>query len=131
MRVVIHGEPEMNVNQPANCRQSAPAHRALLLTAGIGALFLVAAQQAAADEAALELALFGGQAVESLEDARLAGIRGKFVEAGPETTDTVILWDERPGGSGQGGSGAGGPGGNSTQGLNNHQVTRVTTQRSQ
>ncbi|MGM0913435.1 MAG: hypothetical protein ACQEXC_07380 [Pseudomonadota bacterium] len=121
----------MNGNQPANRRQSAPGRRVLLLVAGIGALSLAMTQQAAADEAALELALFGSQAVESLEDARLADIRGKFVEGGPEITDAVILWDERPGGSGQGGSGASGHGGNNTQGLQNHQATRVTTQRSQ
>lgn len=123
----------MNVIQPANRRQSASGRRTHLLSAGIGALFLVTTHQAVADEAeaALELALFGSQVVESLEDARLASIRGKFVEAGPEITDAVILWDERPGGSGQGGSGAGAPGGNSTQGISNHQVTRATTQRSQ
>lgn len=121
----------MNGNQPANRRQGAPRRRVLLLAAGIGALSLVTTHQAAADEAALELALFGSQAVESLEDARLADIRGKFVESGPEITDTVILWDERPGGSGQGGNGAGGQSGNSAQGFQNHQATRVTTQRSQ
>lgn len=118
-------------NQPANRRQRAPGRRALLLVAGIGALFLATTQQAAAGEASLEYALFGDQAVESLEDARLADIRGKFVEGGPDNADAVILWDERPGGSGHGGSGAGGHGGNSTQGLSNHQITRVTTQRSQ
>ena len=121
----------MNGNQLANRRQSASGRRVLLLVAGIGWFSLAMTQQAAADEAALERALFGNQAVESLEDARLADIRGKFVESGPEITDTVILWDERPGGSGQGGNGAGGKSGNSAQGFQNHQATRVTTQRSQ
>ncbi|NAW33708.1 hypothetical protein [Halomonas alimentaria] len=123
----------MNVIQSANRRQSASGRCTHLLSAGIGALFLVTAHQAAADEAeaALELALFGDQVVELLEDASLAGIRGKYVERRDELVDTVILWDERPGGSGQGGNGAGGPSGNSAQGFNNHQATRVTTQRSQ
>lgn len=125
----------MNENQPAKTRQSAPEHcslgGALLLAVGIGSLLLVTTRQAAAEVAALERALFGDHAVESLEDTRLADIRGKFVQGGPEASDAVILWDERPGGSGQGGNGTGGHGGNSTQGLSNHQVTRVTTQRSQ
>lgn len=119
----------MNGNQPANRRQSASGRRVLLLAAGIGALSLVTTHQAAADEAALELALFGSQAVESLEDARLAGIRGKYVEHGVELKDAVILWDERPSGTGQGGGG--GQGSNSALGAGNHQVTSVTTQRSQ
>lgn len=123
----------MNRNQSANHRQYAPAHRVFLLVAGIGSLCLVTAQQVAADavaeNAALEQALFGGQAVEMLGDARLAGIRGKYVEHSVELKDAVILWDERPAGTGQGGGGN--QNGNSAQGAANHQVTRVTAKRSQ
>lgn len=62
-----------------------------------------------------------------LSDHDLEQLRGKFVA--PEVTrgDGVILWDERPGQTGQGGQRSGAS--NLSTGTLNHQVTRVETQR--
>ncbi len=66
-------------------------------------------------------------AVAPLSDHQLEQLRGKFVA--PEVThgDGVILWDERPGQTGQGGQRQGAS--NLSTGTLNHQVTRVETQR--
>lgn len=118
--------------QAAKRRQRATRrHVALLLAVGGGSLALMSALQAVADEAIQEPSVFPAHLVETLDDEVLAGIRGKFVAGGAEIEDAVILWDERPGGSGRGGSGASGQGSNSTQGIRNHQTTRVATHRSQ
>lgn len=62
-----------------------------------------------------------------LNDHDLEQLRGKFVA--PEVTrgNGVILWDERPGETGQGGQRQGAS--NLSTGTLNHQVTRVEIQR--
>lgn len=68
-----------------------------------------------------------------LDDDVLESVRGRYVKASElsggtdSDSDFVILWDERPGGSG----GSTGSGKSHSTGQNNQQSTRVTTWRGQ
>lgn len=66
-------------------------------------------------------------AVVPLSDHQLEQLRGKFVAPEVSHGDGVILWDERPGQTGQGGHRPGTS--NLSTGTLNQQVTRVETQR--
>lgn len=121
--------------QTARQQKSVKAPRSELALA-VGALFLVSASPVMAEEAASNPSTQRlGQVIEVLDDQRLGGIRGKFVAGGANTSDAVILWDERPGGFGDKGGGTGGGQKNHhsqrqhSQGLGNDQITNVTTER--
>lgn len=70
-------------------------------------------------------------ALNSLGDAKLESIRGRYVDAqalshgAGDEGNFVILWDERPGGSGTGTKSS------HSSGLGNQQNTSVTTRREQ
>lgn len=66
-------------------------------------------------------------AVAPLTDHQLEQLRGRFVAPEVSHGDGVILWDERPGQTGQGGHRPGTS--NLSTGTLNQQVTRVETQR--
>lgn len=66
-------------------------------------------------------------AVAPLSDHQLEQLRGRFVVPEVSHGDGVILWDERPGQTGQGGRRPSSS--NSSIGTLNQQVTRVETQR--
>lgn len=68
-----------------------------------------------------------GVVVAPLNDHQLEQLRGRFVAPEVSHGDGVILWDERPGQTGQGGHRPGTS--NLSTGTLNQQVTRVETQR--